>query len=95
MFQRHIISSFFNDYLQDPSLQMLFDGILSGENAVRITADQITQLDYFTKPVLERIPSPVAAPAGDPVASATPQSPVIKSTDEPMEIGVFRAEDYM
>lgn len=74
---------------------MLFDGILSGENAVRITADQITQLDYFTKPVPERIPSPVATPAGDPVAMETPQPPVIKSTDEPMEIGVFRAEDYL
>jgi len=67
--------------------------VLSGKSATKVTAEQILQLDYFSKPLsdLEHKP-PTPSP---PVVMETPQEVVIKSTDEPMEIGVFRAEDYM
>ncbi|XP_052776384.1 serine/threonine-protein kinase 31-like [Mya arenaria] len=81
-----------------PSLQFLFDSVLSGKSASRVTADQILQLDYFSKPLEERglSPSPPCPAPQEPVVAMTiPQEPFLRSTDEPMEIGVFNAEDYM
>lgn len=75
---------------------MLFDGILSNQSGNRVSAETLLQLDYFSKPIREQTPSPVTV---NPVAMETvkeePPSTAIKSIDEPMEIGVFRAEDYM
>ncbi|WAQ96045.1 hypothetical protein MAR_028735 [Mya arenaria] len=68
------------------------------KSASRVTADQILQLDYFSKPLEERglSPSPPCPAPQEPVVAMTiPQEPFLRSTDEPMEIGVFNAEDYM
>jgi len=120
-------------FLQNPSLQMMFEGVLSGQNASRVTAEHLLQLDYFTKPIQEQIaspepvtqiaspdpvsqiaspepvsqiaslehvsqiayPEPVSPVTTETVVEAATKPPVIKNINEPMEIGVFRAEDYM
>ncbi|XP_052262837.1 serine/threonine-protein kinase 31-like isoform X2 [Dreissena polymorpha] len=78
------------------SLQVLFDRVLSGKSATRVTTEQLLQLDYFSKPLPERSPSQPSPAPSPPVSMVTTVQPaVIKSTTEHMEIGVFRAEDYM
>jgi hypothetical protein len=77
-------------------MQQLFDAVLSGKAAKRVHAQQVFQMLKEAKPteVCQQEPVPVSKPvqtAPAPVMS----TPVIKSTNEPMEIGVFRAEDYM
>ena len=94
---------------------MMFEGVLSGQNASRVTAEHLLQLDYFTKPIQEQIaspepvsqiaslehvsqiayPEPVSPVTTETVVEAATKPPVIKNINEPMEIGVFRAEDYM
>ena len=85
-----------NILLQSPSLQQLFDAVLSGKAATRVHAQQVLKMLQDAKPV-EIYPQetvPVSMPAQT-VPVQVPSTPVIKSTNEPMEIGVFRAEDYM
>lgn len=74
-------------------MQQLFDAVISGKTATQIHANQVLTILQES--------NPVQTEQGDfvPVSSAesviVPQLQVIKSTNEPMEIGVFRAEDYM
>ncbi|XP_053392636.1 serine/threonine-protein kinase 31-like isoform X2 [Mercenaria mercenaria] len=75
----------------NPTMQQLFDAVLSGKTATRIHSQQVLKLLQEAKPTQEVPPQP--APVSAPVPAA--QVPVIKRTDEPMEIGVFRAEDYI
>ncbi|XP_060586126.1 serine/threonine-protein kinase 31-like isoform X2 [Ruditapes philippinarum] len=79
-----------------PTMQQLFDGVLSGKAAKRVHAKQVFQMLQEAKPteVCQQEPVPVSKPAQTAPAPVM-STPVIKSTNEPMEIGVFRAEDYM